>query len=64
MNEYNYKKENEKCVCVNVFVKCDKKDHCGKDVWEQKEFKKDECCVEVNIFTECDKKDRREPSDC
>lgn len=56
MNECDYKKEKQKCVCVNIFVKCDKKDAYGKEVWEKKDFNKDDCCVEVNIFTECDNK--------
>lgn len=49
------KKENNKCVCINVFVKCDKKESCSETDWtECKKNKSDNCCVEINVFTECD----------
>lgn len=56
MNDCECKKDNEKCVCVNIFVKCDKKDAYGNEMWEKKDCLKDDCCVRVNVFAECNKK--------
>lgn len=53
----NCRKEKDKCVCINVFVKCDKEDSCSESNWaECKENKFDDCCVDINVFVECDNK--------
>lgn len=49
MNEYESKKDNDKCVRVNIYVKCDNKETCGNEVWEKKDYKKNDTCVDVNI---------------
>ena len=53
----NCSKERDKCVCINVFVKCDKEDSRSESNWtECKENKFDDCCVNINVFAECDNK--------
>lgn len=50
-----FKKDNDTCVEVNIFVKC--KDDCWKRT-------KEETCVKVNIFAECEERDGENRNPC
>ena len=64
MNEYESKKDNDKCVRVNIYVKCDNKETCGNEVWEKKDYKKNDTCVDVNIFAECKRGEWKKDDTC
>jgi hypothetical protein len=51
--DFKVKKE-EKCVCINVFVKCEK-DHKKEEYpCKENKEKKEDCCVTINVFAECE----------
>ncbi len=50
------KNNKDKCVCVNIYAKCNSnKDDCDEVYWEKQDYKKEKCCVNVNIFADCGK---------
>lgn|GEM_PF-913411 len=52
----NHDKRNNKCVKVNIFVKCNNDCHKKKE--------KEESCVEVNIHVDCNECKKHADDDC
>jgi hypothetical protein len=51
--DFKVKKE-EKCVCLNIFVKCEKENRKEEDPCKEHKEKKEDCCVNINVFVECE----------
>ncbi len=60
---FTSKKDNDKCVCVNVFAECGKEGCCDNEDWYEKE-KGNDCCVCINVFAKCNKKDGKHDDHC
>lgn len=60
------KKENDKCVTVNIIAKCDGKN----DYYDDYKKKESNSCVVVNIYVSCDEdrkkycQDKKEKENC
>jgi hypothetical protein len=51
----SYRNDEDKCVRVNIYVKCDKNERYHEQSWEKHDYKKEDSCVEVNVYTQCGK---------